>query len=578
VSESEVRASSVAFVQNWLRAQNVRDTKLYRSLYHPKEFTGLKRVHNGPLARFDFEGWLDDRMQMFQTPFEVSADAVLVETWLDTNSTLRSGISRVSFTQRWRGAKYADHGPKALLLWRNAQTGVQQIVFEEMLASSPGWGSDPTLAPSASTPSAGSAPSMPSSPSPASTSTSAAGNGQGLPAATPRFDFSQGLGSVGLTMHNAEAIGTLAMITPQAGAFAHALLAFGSLDCLGVVQYDQCGEVSEDWNAVDKALVDHACVRRAALLPILNSALLGPSELNAMQNELLQIPALPTVDAPFIAALAKALKRLPPAAALPFAKIVAEKREQDTAWLQLYALLEHTSAFELSRATQQAAVVAHLDPARHAIALHALHIGGNRLATPQMLHVVKALLALQRADLLEALVQDEDCKLAMQARYALGKLGQPQHLPTWVNTKAADEATRTVCLLRHDPDTERRKTELGKFFHPTRPAHKLQLSTVYAAGELDREQLQGQQTRQSPEEKALVTEISALFTSAGGGFQHASKIELSKFDVGALLDSPFFDDEQSGPLYGQVAFFEHDGQVYLQHVALHEIEDRGCPC
>lgn len=567
VSESEVRAASIQFLQTWVRAQNSGDANLYRSLYHPKDFTGLKRGHTGKSTEMRFDAWMKDRIAMFQTPFEVAAEAPLVKTWLDTGSMLRAGVSRIEFTQRWRNATYADHGPKVLALWRNPDTGVQQIVFEAMLQSSASW-EDPT--PVAATSSV-TAPSV-------TPSASVSGISGAAPQAAVVFDFSQGLGSVGLTMHNAEAIASAALATPQLGAFAKALVTYGSLDCLRHVQYDQCGSTEEDWSTVDRALVDHACVRRAALLPILNSGLLGPSEVSSMQTELLTIPALEVVDPALLQALAKALKRLPKESVVPYARLAADQRTQADAYQALYAMLDPDAAFKVAHDTRKPEPVRSLDAVRHAKDLHAMHTNGIRLPIEQMSRVLQVLFATGQTALLEASTQDESCTLSMLAADALARLGDPRYLPSWAKLKTERDAERTACMLLHDPDPVRKKAELSKFFHPSKPALALEMTTVIPTSEEGAKELILAESKQTPQERALVKQISALFEDRpSGGYSSASESPLSAADVDRLMLTTAF-EEWRGSTYQRVDFFEEGGHVYLLHLATLELDDRTCPC
>lgn len=564
VSESEIRAASIQFLQTWVHAQNSGDANLYRSLYHPKEFTGLKRGHTGKSTEMQFDAWMKDRTAMFQTPFEVAAEAPLVKTWLDTGSILRAGVSRIEFTQRWRNATYADHGPKVLALWRNPDTGVQQIVFEAMLQSSASW-EDPT--PVAATSSV-TAPSV----------TPSASISGAAPQAPVVFDFSQGLGSVGLTMHNAEAIASAALATPQLGAFAKALVRYGSLDCLRHVQYDQCGSTEEDWSTVDRALVDHACVRRAALLPILSSGLLGPSEVSSMQSELLTIPALESVDAALLQALAKALKRLPKDSVVPYARIAADQRTQADAYRALYAMLDPDAAFKVAYQTRKPEPVRSLDVVRYATDLHAMHAVGIRLPIEQMSRVLEVLFATRQTALLEASTQDESCTLSMLAADALGRLGDPRYLPSWAKLKTERDAERAACMLLHDPDPVRKKAELSKFFHPSKPALALEMTTVIPTSEEGAKELILAESKQTPKERALVKQITALFGDRpSGGYSSASESPLSAADVDRLMLTTAF-EEWTGSTYQRVDFFEEGGHVYLLHLATLELDDRTCPC
>jgi hypothetical protein len=112
-----------ALLDRWLEAQNAGRFDEYQTFYGD-EFTGVRRSGNRT-APFDRAGWLQDRKRMFEKPMKVAADNVHI---------FASGRSaRVVFTQRWSSGRYADTGPKQLVLHRG--TGGFHIAREELFAS-----------------------------------------------------------------------------------------------------------------------------------------------------------------------------------------------------------------------------------------------------------------------------------------------------------------------------------------------------------------------------------------------------------------------------------------------------------
>lgn len=133
----------------WVSAQNSGDLAGYLAAYDAKSFVGLKRTHRRAKPKtLRFEAWKRDRSSMFNlTPAQaVEASGMKIESWLDLNTRLKPNVVRIEFTQRWRGGTYADHGTKALKLWRDAK-GALLIVAEDMRNSQLGWDDAPAFDP-----------------------------------------------------------------------------------------------------------------------------------------------------------------------------------------------------------------------------------------------------------------------------------------------------------------------------------------------------------------------------------------------------------------------------------------------
>jgi len=128
-AEASVDAAAVqAVVDAWLAAQNGGDFAAYERLYAAK-MEGVKRA--GPrTSRFDRAGWLADRQKMFAgKPMTVGIRDVQIGG--------SAAAPTVRFVQTFRKGKFADEGPKQLVLSRGPSGGLT-IAREEMLASTIG--------------------------------------------------------------------------------------------------------------------------------------------------------------------------------------------------------------------------------------------------------------------------------------------------------------------------------------------------------------------------------------------------------------------------------------------------------
>lgn len=105
LSAEGVRQEATAFLARWVDAQKLLDMNGYLALYEPRTFRGVKRTNRGRVVEFDMAGWAADRKRMFDKKFEVAAEPLGIETWLDGRSKLKQGMSILRFTQRssaWR--------------------------------------------------------------------------------------------------------------------------------------------------------------------------------------------------------------------------------------------------------------------------------------------------------------------------------------------------------------------------------------------------------------------------------------------------------------------------------------------
>ena len=119
IAEAELKQLLAA----WLAAQNSGQFEAYQALYATK-FYGVKRAGQREV-RFDRAGWLNDRQKMFQKPISVEAR--------EPGFRASTASAEIEFKQQWSSGKFADSGPKRLLVVREG--GGLKIAQEEMLRS-----------------------------------------------------------------------------------------------------------------------------------------------------------------------------------------------------------------------------------------------------------------------------------------------------------------------------------------------------------------------------------------------------------------------------------------------------------
>lgn len=113
----------------WAKAQNDGAFEAYIALYDAS-FQGIKRTPDGGEKKLDLATWRADREKMFKKRQELKADAPKIGE--------ANGVTTITFVQRWRSERYADHGEKTLTL-RMDEKGAAHIVREEMKWSERGF-------------------------------------------------------------------------------------------------------------------------------------------------------------------------------------------------------------------------------------------------------------------------------------------------------------------------------------------------------------------------------------------------------------------------------------------------------
>lgn len=117
---SEAKAKEM--LAGWVDAQNRGDFGTYSGLYDDG-LEGVKRARGGSTV-YNREGWLKDRGRMFKRPMKVEAE--------DAEFHAEPDRVTVVFLQHWSTGKYADWGPKLMVI---STSGKPKIVYEEMLWS-----------------------------------------------------------------------------------------------------------------------------------------------------------------------------------------------------------------------------------------------------------------------------------------------------------------------------------------------------------------------------------------------------------------------------------------------------------
>ncbi len=118
-----------ALLKSWLAAQNESKFDAYIALYDTT-FKGVRRTSDGTEKSFDLAGWRADREKLFKKKQEVVADTVVKK--------IEAGVVTLTFVQRWKSGKFADHGEKVLEL-RAEASGALRVVREELKWSEHGW-------------------------------------------------------------------------------------------------------------------------------------------------------------------------------------------------------------------------------------------------------------------------------------------------------------------------------------------------------------------------------------------------------------------------------------------------------
>ncbi len=433
---ASARTEALALLDRWVAAQTALDFDAYIAMYEPRTFRGVKRTVKGGVSDLDLAGWRADRKRMFDRKFEIAVEPLGVETWLDPGSKLKRGMTILRFLQRWKSAKYADHGIKVLHVWR-APDAKLLITYEDLLNSEAGW-EDPV----------GTAVAI-DLPVPATPADALALWKKLAPTGEDHLDKLASIPS------------DPAVREPM----ARALLAEGGFECEQVVEYAECGMERREWKELDPAadLADPCLRRRLALWAIGQAA---AADLAALQPGLIAIAGLPLPEEELPRALAAKVADdgVPEALELAvYDALLAADREE---MIDVIGLSEAGLLAAAEKGIDQAALA--LDPARHVAALTAA-MEGEGLVLETRREIFSRLAdqpgpAATRA--LEAVTDDKDCQLAMEAADALASRGDKSFLPARAPGQSVPDGERALCMLRHDGDAARRAKQLAAFIPP----------------------------------------------------------------------------------------------------------------
>ncbi|MFO0750540.1 MAG: hypothetical protein U1F43_33455 [Myxococcota bacterium] len=122
--------AATALLTSWVKAQVDGDFAAYMTFYDAG-FKGVKRTATAGPKELDLAAWKTDREKMFKAKMEVAAEEPIIAPG-------DGGTTTVTFVQRWKSGKYADHGQKVLTLKADAG-GALKIIGEDMKTSERGW-------------------------------------------------------------------------------------------------------------------------------------------------------------------------------------------------------------------------------------------------------------------------------------------------------------------------------------------------------------------------------------------------------------------------------------------------------
>ena len=424
IDAATLAQSARVFVEVWAAAQNKLDAKAYFSFYEHKLFRGRKRTQRG-VTDFDWPHWQIDRAAMMKSNPVVAVENVAVSAWLDSGSKLARGIVRVRFLQRWRSARFADHGIKVVDLLYDGPSAALHILHEELLNSEPGF--------------ADAAPGAPRT----------------LGRISTKEEAERALVSLHLTAGNIES--TLATIpdVPQLRREVARVILEGDFTCTQVIRTEECGTDIVEWSALpsDLAWPDPCLRRRAALWAVKQ---LDEKELERALDTLISAFAigLPERELPAaILAVARTASDVTRVKLLEAAVTggFAERAGESIDGLGQKALAALTTDVALA----EAALL--LEPKASRSAMLAALVD-TRIGISARRKILDQATGLRGADfdrLLVTLSDDRsDCALSAAAGILLAEHGDRSRVP---GRRSRDSASLgfELCRVLHDPDSER---------------------------------------------------------------------------------------------------------------------------
>lgn len=461
-----LRASTKALLSSWAAAQHAGDASAYLGFYNQKSFKGQKRTTSGEKREYSYAAWAADRTRMLKSNPEVAVEELRIETWRDPGSKLKPNVIAVSFLQRWRSPRYADHGPKIMQLLVGPD-GKLSIIYEALLQSRPGWDRP-------------------------------AGTVREL--RLPKDDAEARalwveLKPTGKTFE--EVLASIPEVPQLRRALARALLAGGNFECKAIEDEGHCGDEDWKWGPLpDGAGLDDGCLRRELAVWALDKGGLTAGELEALWPGLEKVFAFATPykketqhtrtsdDAD---ALCSAVLTASAVSEKLHAQAIAAAVSNDcsaTAARGEVSSLSLARRVELAEAGVEEAFAGLDAKAHRARFLSAIKdsrseargLGGGAPASKDSggkaefrIGLMERLAALGRNGELEAALRaiadepKEDDRVAALAGVTLAALGDASRLP---KRPAGDDVAafeRALRRLQHDPDVARRDERLRAF-------------------------------------------------------------------------------------------------------------------
>lgn len=427
-----LHAEARRIVEEWRDAQNRADEKAYTALYEQKRFRGVKRASKGT-TRYDWAGWSTDRLRMMKTRPTVAIEKLTVVTWLEKKA-LKQGIIEVRFLQRWKNARYADHGIKLLLLVRNESGGLR-ILYEDLLDSHAGLENGKSRWSDAARASAG------------KSSASLADAWQKLNQKAP-------------TLAQVDAALDALAASDDADLLARAIVANANGKCIKVDRSSECGDERIEWAQLEPALPwSDPCVQRKALLWAFAGWTPTKRQLAPLREAMLALMKLPPPEEELIESALEVARAVDPELLYDLLSALVDANRAELANQHLKGLTPAQLADAANYLSLDGAALLLDGKTQRADIVRAFADTDLSVTTRQTLW--STVIAWKGKDVEAALVAAaegrESCALAMNAASELASRGRPQWLPKRKPDSSADDLAWALCRSQHDEDAQRRR-------------------------------------------------------------------------------------------------------------------------
>ncbi len=441
-----LQKASRQLLADWAKAQHAGDSKSYLALYDGKHFKGTKRTISGDKKVYDFGAWSADRTRMLKSNPEVAVENLTIDSWID-HRKMKPGLVHVRFLQRWRSPRYADHGPKIMQLFYGSD-GKLHIIYEALLQSRPGWDKTTT-------------------------------SSQSMPVPRTDEEAEAVWRKMALTGKNLDdKLDAIADEPKLRRALARAVLKT-NLDCKKLENEGFCGEDDYRWAPLpENASYDDPCLRLRVARWTLNSSILEPSDVRALESQLLNVFAFPQPRGresgngegdELCEAVLDATEHVPAVYAQAVSAAITNHCAEKQAVKAVATLPEKTRVILAGEGIE--AAFADLPVKTHAdLFLTAVEGGGS---TEHRVTAMKKLAAAglgaelqKRLKTTLATVADDlkqPTEVAANAAFVLDKLGDPSHLPGRPAGGDAGVFEEQLRRLSFDPDKDRAKKRLRAF-------------------------------------------------------------------------------------------------------------------